>query len=105
MTAVRLRRLELGPNGFDMRLQKALTIDLPIVERSDAAGGEEVGVGDADEGEESAEVGLNEVEGSHRRACVVNATGGDDEVSLLVAEQAFGSSVGVGEGLTGADDL
>jgi hypothetical protein len=86
-------------------LEEAGTVDGSEGDLSDAAGREEVGVGDADEAEDGAEVGLDEVEGGIGRTGSVVATGGDDEGGLLAGELADGGSVDVGEGLAGAADL
>jgi len=85
-------------------LEEGFAVDFAVVESSRAAGVDEGDVGDSDEAEDGAQVGLDEVERGHDGGRIVDATGGDDEGDLLTLEQAFGGAAGVGEGLAGAGD-
>src|SRR5207247_1945991 len=99
-----LGRLELGLDGCTSRLQDGLTIDSKP-EPGSSAGVDESGLRHAHEGEERPHVWLNEVQIGPRSARVVNAPGGNQERSLLVAEQADGCAVLVGEGVADSHNL
>ena len=68
-----------------------------FVTDGESFGTDELQLGDAEETEYGAQIGLLEVHGHSGAAAVVAAaTGGDDQ--LLVASEAFGALRGVAEG-------
>src|SRR5580698_2328939 len=74
-----LCRLELRANGFDVGLEEAFAVDLAVVEGCCSAGGDECDLGDAEEAEDGAKIGLDEVERGHDRGRIVDAARGDEE--------------------------